>query len=193
MYFFRAHSMNVTMFSHVFHHSLSIFLFLYLCVYLSMCVHIFFTFLQDSNSTFKYSFTSKYFNEFINSLYLLKQNIPLCRQNAIIKKGRKITIMLYYLIYGPYSDFANYATNVHFYSRIQSQMTHNCSSFISVRLNIGKFRPVIFENVSNLNWPNQSRSEKAMAPHSSTLAWKIPWMEEPGGLQSVGLLRVRHD
>ena len=29
-------------------------------------------------------------------------------------------------------------------------------------------------------------SEKAMAPHSSTLAWKIPWMEEPGGLQSMG-------
>ena len=28
--------------------------------------------------------------------------------------------------------------------------------------------------------------EKAMAPHSSTLVWKIPWMEEPGGLQSMG-------
>ena len=38
-----------------------------------------------------------------------------------------------------------------------------------------------------------SYSEKAMAPHSSTLAWKIPWMEEPGGLQSMGSLRVRHD
>ena len=33
-------------------------------------------------------------------------------------------------------------------------------------------------------------SEKAMAPHSSTLAWKIPWMGEPGGLQSMGLLEV---
>ena len=32
-----------------------------------------------------------------------------------------------------------------------------------------------------------------MAPHSSTLAWKIPWMEEPGSLQSMGSLRVRHD
>ena len=32
-----------------------------------------------------------------------------------------------------------------------------------------------------------------MAPHSSTLAWKIPWMEEPGRLQSMGLLRVGHD
>ena len=36
-------------------------------------------------------------------------------------------------------------------------------------------------------------SEKAMAPHSSTLAWKIPWIEEPGRLQSMGLLRVGHD
>ena len=35
--------------------------------------------------------------------------------------------------------------------------------------------------------------EKAMAPHSSTLAWKIPWTEEPGRLQSMGLLRVRYD
>ena len=32
-----------------------------------------------------------------------------------------------------------------------------------------------------------------MAPHSSILAWKIPWTEEPDGLQSMGLLRVRHD
>ena len=35
--------------------------------------------------------------------------------------------------------------------------------------------------------------EKAMAPHSSALAWKIPWMEEPGRLQSTGSLRVGHD
>ena len=32
-----------------------------------------------------------------------------------------------------------------------------------------------------------------MAPHSSTLVWKIPWTEEPGRLQSMGLLRVGHD
>ena len=36
-------------------------------------------------------------------------------------------------------------------------------------------------------------TEKAMASHSSTLAWKIPWTEEPGRLQSMGSLRVRHD
>ena len=38
-----------------------------------------------------------------------------------------------------------------------------------------------------------SLSEKAMAPHSSTLAWEIPWTEEPGRLQSMGLWRVGHD
>ena len=35
--------------------------------------------------------------------------------------------------------------------------------------------------------------EKEMATHSSTLAWKIPWKEEPGRLQSMGSQRVRHD
>ena len=35
--------------------------------------------------------------------------------------------------------------------------------------------------------------EKGTATHSSILAWKIPWTEEPGGLQSIGLQRVRHD
>ena len=35
--------------------------------------------------------------------------------------------------------------------------------------------------------------EKEMATHSSTLAWKMPWTEEPGGLQSMGSQRVRHD
>ena len=35
--------------------------------------------------------------------------------------------------------------------------------------------------------------ELSVAPHPSPLAWKIPWMEEPGGLQSMGSLRVGHD
>ena len=42
--------------------------------------------------------------------------------------------------------------------------------------------------------PGSRRSPgKGKAIHSSTLAWKIPWMEEPGRLQSMGSLRVRHD
>ena len=42
-------------------------------------------------------------------------------------------------------------------------------------------------------WLALLHSEKAMATHSSTVAWKIPWMEEPGRLKSMGSLRVGHD
>ena len=45
--------------------------------------------------------------------------------------------------------------------------------------------------VRSLGW--EDPLEKEMATHSSILAWKIPWMEEPGRLQSLGLQRVRHD
>ena len=45
--------------------------------------------------------------------------------------------------------------------------------------------------VGSLGW--EDPLEKEMAAHSSTLAWKIPRMEEPGRLQSMGLQRVRHD
>ena len=45
--------------------------------------------------------------------------------------------------------------------------------------------------VQSLGW--EDTLEKGMAIHSSILAWEIPWTEEPGGLQSMGLQRVRHD
>ena len=46
---------------------------------------------------------------------------------------------------------------------------------------------------TELNWTEYGRTKKAMAPHSSTLAWKIPWTEEPVGYKSMGSLRVGHD
>ena len=45
--------------------------------------------------------------------------------------------------------------------------------------------------VQSLSW--EDRLEKGMATHSSILAWRIPWTEEPGGLQSMGSKRVGHD
>ena len=45
----------------------------------------------------------------------------------------------------------------------------------------------------DFKYSSHVESEKAMATHSSTLAWRIPWMEEPGRLQSMGSLRVEHD
>ena len=63
------------------------------------------------------------------------------------------------------------------------------SSFQSQR----KAMPKNAQTTSQLNSSHTLVMEKAMAPHSSTLTWKIPWMEEPGRLQSMGSLRVRHD
>ena len=47
--------------------------------------------------------------------------------------------------------------------------------------------------LNSYNNPLGRNYEKAVAPHSSNLAWKIPWMEEPGRLQSMGVLRVGYD
>ena len=47
------------------------------------------------------------------------------------------------------------------------------------------------EGVGSLGW--EDPLEEEMATHSSILAWKIPWTEEPGGLQSMGSQRVRHN
>ena len=68
----------------------------------------------------------------------------------------------------------------------------------------GLFHPSLLYNLCKLiidSEPDYSASwamlrrklEKTMAPHPSTLPWKIPWIEEPGRLQSVGSLRVGHD
>ena len=55
-----------------------------------------------------------------------------------------------------------------------------------------KSLPAVREtHVRTLGWKDPL--EKAMAPHSSTLAWKIPWMEEPGRPQSMVSRRVGHD
>ena len=55
-----------------------------------------------------------------------------------------------------------------------------------------KCLPIVRETwVQSLGW--EDLLEKEMATHSSILAWKIPWMEEPGRLQSMGSERVGHD
>ena len=55
-----------------------------------------------------------------------------------------------------------------------------------------KHLPAVQETwVRSLGW--EDPPEKEMATHSNTLAWKIPWTEKPGRLQSMGLQRVGHD
>ena len=58
---------------------------------------------------------------------------------------------------------------------------------------IQEYAPITNAEEDELEWFYEDLLEKAMAPHSSTLAWKIPWMEEPGRLPSMGLLRVGHN
>ena len=59
-------------------------------------------------------------------------------------------------------------------------------------IHIQKIHKSLYSGILYLHF-SKNAQEKAMAPHSTTLAWKIPWMEEPGRLQSMGSLRVRHD
>ena len=69
-------------------------------------------------------------------------------------------------------------------------LNHIISKYLGVKdLDFGLVWLVVFSFCFYL----VQTSEKAMAPHSSTLAWKIPWTEEPGRLQSMGSLRVGHD
>ena len=55
------------------------------------------------------------------------------------------------------------------------------------------FKPFRLLQYQSVFWKWSLLESWAMAPHSSTLAWKIPWMEEPGRLQTMGSLRVGHD
>ena len=64
-------------------------------------------------------------------------------------------------------------------------------SWASLVAQLVKNLPAMWETwVQSLSW--EDPLEKEMAIHSSILAWKIPWTEEPGGLQSTGSQRVRH-
>ena len=77
------------------------------------------------------------------------------------------------------------------------KLGHLGSSCISIIYQLYNLRQVIdhlYASVSSsLKEIYEQTSKKTMATHSSTLAWKIPWTEEPGRLQSTGSLRFRHD
>ena len=67
-----------------------------------------------------------------------------------------------------------------------------CKVRVSLVVHIVKNLPAMQETrVQSLGW--EDPLEKGQATHSSILAWRIPWTEEPGGLQSMGSQRVGHD
>ena len=68
----------------------------------------------------------------------------------------------------------------------------HCSVWVSLVAQMVKNLPATWETrVQSLG--QEDPPEKGMATHSSILAWRIPWREEPGGLQSMGLQRVGHN
>ena len=69
-------------------------------------------------------------------------------------------------------------------------IVHLSHPYITTGKTIALTRWTFVGKVKSLLFNTLSRLEKAMAPHSSTLAWKIPWMEEPGRLQSMGSLKT---
>ena len=72
---------------------------------------------------------------------------------------------------------------------MKSYMSHTGASLVAQMV---KRLPAMLETcVQSLG--REDPLEKEMAPHSSTLAWKLPWMEEPSRLQSMGLQRVGHN
>ena len=81
---------------------------------------------------------------------------------------------------------------------LQPSLKSNVSIFLSTKKKLCIQEQSLLNVLSNLPyfWFRQPLIyflEKAVVPHSSTLAWKLPWMEEPGGLQSMGSLRVGYD
>ena len=78
----------------------------------------------------------------------------------------------------------------HLHERQHQQRWH-CSSWLHPL--VSRLYPEKIRDTRVWSLGREDPLEKEMATHSSTLAWKIPWMEEPGGLQSMGSQRVGHD
>ena len=68
-----------------------------------------------------------------------------------------------------------------------------CAPFSDCCQRDGYFPVFIISRADRFALASCTSTEKALAPHSSTLAWKLPWTEDPGRLQSMGSLRVGHD
>ena len=91
-----------------------------------------------------------------------------------------------------WSSFPIIYTRDYFFLVVMSWLLRQEVLVMYVSCISGLFVPLTYVSVFMLRLYG-FESEKAMAPHSSTLAWKIPWTEEPVRLQTMGSLRVRHD
>ena len=74
---------------------------------------------------------------------------------------------------------------------VRNYAENNSYAFTNFPPVITSFKPIVQLHNQGIGW--EAPLEKGMALHSSILAWRIPWTEEPGGLQSMGSPRVGHD
>ena len=74
-----------------------------------------------------------------------------------------------------------------------STKTENCRSTSVLSVETTVLNEIFKSDAAEFARSQFPSAERAMAPHSSPLAWKIPWTEKPGGLQSMGSLGVVHD
>ena len=102
---------------------------------------------------------------------------------------KSFTSFLFILLFGSYFQLSIFQVTYLFFCLSYSAIDSSRMFLISLIVLFITFCLFFISFRSLLNM----LVEKAMGPHSSTLAWKIPWMEEPGRLQSMGSLRVGHD
>ena len=150
----------------------------------SLCALLFFPLLISISSTFSLWMSSSIcipvillnFLFFKNSLLIFFSSFCIlscsCLPNTIHLKSLKITEIFKKCFHHflTLSLFAPYSFTV-LVDCMLAQLLHSCLTFFTL----------------------QTVAEKEMATHSSILAWRIPWTKEPGGLQSIGLQRVRDD
>ena len=81
---------------------------------------------------------------------------------------------------------------IHGVSKSRTQLSNGTELMASLVAQVVKHLPIMQETwLRSLGW--EDPLEKEMATHFSTLAWRIPWTEEPDGLQSMESQRVRHN
>ena len=96
--------------------------------------------------------------------------------------------------YTPLTNFSVRAGSFYYDLKLQRTVVKSVHKFFLVNPNFYTAAAAkSLQSCPTLCNPIDGSPEKAMAPHSSTPAWKIPWTEKPGRLQSMGLRRVAHD
>ena len=106
-------------------------------------------------------------------------------ENASVRGMRPALVCFFLPGWGPPSQCAVFASSALRFDTAWSLQARS--------LRVTYLFLVISSPMSSVDSPQFYNPDKAMPPHSSTLAWKIPWSAEPGRLQSMGLQRVGHD